>query len=106
MGSPLLHDFDERARIALERVSFTSAWSMSFTPGSGGDGWEEVLPFRRQHPGRCSGRDNLALANFSPAADAGDLGKHGIFVALTHVMIEHPHRAAAPALGRAWARIW
>lgn len=86
--APLLRDFDERSRLALAQVRFSRAWPVkNLRPDAAVllrlPGGEPALAMRQIGYGR------LLLANFSPAASASDLGKHGIFVALMQSLVEN-----------------
>ncbi len=86
-ASPIVRAFDERSRLALSDIGFARVWRaaepdpgtrvlLRFADGSPAVGYLDV------------GAGRLAVVNFSPASDAGDLGKRGAFVALVHALAE------------------
>ncbi|HEX7008945.1 MAG TPA: VWA domain-containing protein, partial [Phycisphaeraceae bacterium] len=96
--SPLLEPFDLASQQALTAIPFTRLWNIAdLRPEA-----QIHLRFADGTPALASapiGAGRLILANFSPALTAGDLGKHGVFVALVHQLIAYlqPKQPAQPA---------
>ncbi|MCA9168238.1 MAG: BatA domain-containing protein [Planctomycetales bacterium] len=86
-SSRLLNDFDVTSQIALREVPFSTFWRVEQVRGDA----DVLLSFsngvaalaRRTHE-----LGQVVLANFSPAQDTSDLGKHGVFVALTQILAQ------------------
>ncbi len=86
--SPVLTEFDEQARRTLSQIRFHRIWSV-----------EDVNPlatvllrFGEGTPAAAlisAGDGRLIVANFSPSLEAGDLGKYGSFVALSHSLLRY-----------------
>ena len=86
--SPVLSEFDEGAREALRGMRFRKVWSA----GDVADGAEEILTFNDGSPAmtmQMVGAGKLMLCNFSPALQSSDLGKYGVFVAMTHNLFHY-----------------
>lgn len=84
--SPLLREFDERSRLTLSKIRFGRVWSASPVR----DNVQVLLTYGDQTPAlgcRRVGSGTVLLANFSAGLNAGDLGKHGGFVALIHCFV-------------------
>ena len=85
--SDMLSEFDERAQAVLSGIRLTQRWSV----GGVHEQARILLRYGDAAPAlaeRRAGRGRVMLANFSPALGAGDLGKHGTFVALVQAMAE------------------
>ena len=79
---PLLREFDESSRRAIQRIGFRQIW----TTGPLHAEAKELLRFADGTLAlaeRHVGNGRLLLANFGVTASASDLGKYGGFVALT-----------------------
>lgn len=87
-NSPVLAEFDEQAQQTLSQIRFHRVWSL-----------QEVHPlatvllrFSDSTPAMAQmniGSGRWIVANFSPSLEAGDLGKYGTFVALSHSLVRY-----------------
>jgi hypothetical protein len=86
-SSPTLGPFDEAAREALATIPI----HRPFTTTPPRPSSTTLLKFNDGSPAlsiQNVGQGKLALANFSPAPRSSDLGKHGLFVALLHSLVD------------------
>jgi hypothetical protein len=85
--SDTLRPFDARAPRALRRIAFRR----TYDPGEPRPDSRTLLEYDDGSPAlsvQPVGRGQLMLANFSPSPEAGDLAKHGAFVALIHTLVD------------------
>ena len=85
--APLLKPFDEVGRSVLADISIRRAWAI----GAVGEQNNRLLWYADGTPAlmwQDVGAGRLVLANFGVSARDSDIGKHGLFVALLHGLVD------------------
>lgn len=86
-NAPALSEFDPQSRALLQRIRFAVIHDVTSVT----DGARVLLKFAGDKPALALqnvGEGRFILANFSPALNAGDLGKYGSFPALVHSLMQ------------------
>jgi hypothetical protein len=86
----LLRDFDAASQTALSRIQFGSRWRVPQVRAEA----DVLLSYEGGVPAlaaRAIGQGQFVLANWSPDVESSDLGKHGVFVALTQLLAQNLH---------------
>ena len=92
-SSKWLREFDEPSQFALSQIPFYRVYAQGPLQ-SQAETWLTFSDGTAALASRPFGQGQFWLANFSPASEASDLGKHGVFVALLQILC----RELRPAL--------